>query len=191
MRFVASSSLASFYPQTLAWTPRPPLVPHTALLLPHPRPCSCCPATAGLLLALTFLSPLPSCSPTAKPKLSGLGSGVVERLFNAGFAACAPEVLLGRVPIGATDELLDLPLLPLVPWCGGELPGDVVEVRLLCWAVLSNSAKLPGVLEEGELVLFALEGDLACAGWPSAWSEASFWLGLEKASGEWPRPTTD
>jgi len=48
----------------------------------------------------------------------------VERLFNAGFCACAP---LGRVPIGATPELVGA-----FPWRGGDPPGDEVDVLLDC-----------------------------------------------------------
>jgi hypothetical protein len=74
---------------------------------------------------------------------------VVERLFRAGLGACA----LGRVPMGATPELVGA----LPPWRGGDPPGEDVDVRLDCWAADSNKLKLLVGLEDGDEVLLARE----------------------------------
>lgn len=73
---------------------------------------------------------VPAASPGVKPKPSGDGNGVVERLFSAGLeAGAALGPAAGREPIGPTD-----PIGPAVGLDGcreeGESapPGDEVEV---------------------------------------------------------------
>jgi hypothetical protein len=83
-----------------------------------------------------------------KPKLSGDGSGVVER-FCSPPPGCA-WFCEGRVPIGATLAVG----VCLAPWRGGDPPvGDEVDVRLDC--VLSNRLNEVLGFEDGDEVLFA------------------------------------
>lgn len=56
-------------------------------------------------------------------------------------------------PIGAVDDL--------VAWRGGDPPGDDVDVRLDCWAAVSNRLKLL-LLEDGEALLFARDRCWGC-----------------------------
>lgn len=101
----------------------------------------------------------------AKPKLSGEGRGVVERLLRVGLGAWLPAGWLGRVPIGATFD----PIGAVADfWAGreGDSPGEDAEVWLDCWAPLSNKLNPAGlevglaevcVVEFGEEVLSARE----------------------------------
>ena len=133
--------------------------PHTPLLFPHPivaDPGSLAPAEGfeaedGVrslpLLAVRDFSLMFS------PKPKGDGTGGVERLFMLG---ADPGPTASRVPIGATAGTPG-PAEPLV--CrGGEPPGDEVEVRLDCWAVVSKRLK-PWLcaFDAGDEVLLARE----------------------------------
>jgi hypothetical protein len=117
-------------PQTDAWTPRF-FEPQTPLLVPHPEA-----KAFSLLLTLAWLdvaeadrSFTAALSLGVKPRPSGEGNGVVERLFKAGLVAWLVAGWEGRDPMGPTEPMAALGLDDSWRDDGDSAPpGDEVDV---------------------------------------------------------------